>query len=312
MMASEAGKPQGRLLLVGKWLWLLACAVVVIELARRYWPKVATQAGELAWWQLAISAMALVAGKLLLAVSARHAVQSQGWRPQYMPLLAMVSLSQMGKYLPGGIWHFVGRAAMYSAHGLRPAAIAKGMMLENGWQWGAALLVGAVFMLYSSYEYLHVSATRSVAVLVCGAASALLWWIAFRWTWRRFAAVAGTDPLRNPWRVLLLQGAAWACLGISFGVLFPMPSTFDDFMLAIGAFALAAVAGFLVPIAPAGLGVREVVLVALLARVLTAEQAAICAAVSRFIWLVVEAALVLLLHGRSSASGTTETAGTHA
>jgi hypothetical protein len=290
-------QPRGRFLRAAKWLWLLAVGIAVAVLAGRYWEQISLQIGSLAWWQLLISAAAVVLGKILLGVSARRATQTQGWRPPFQTLLAIVSLSQLGKYLPGGIWHFVGRGALYAAHGQKANVIAKALILENVWQWTSALLVGALLM-YSCCGHPVLPPDRGWGLPIIAVVLVFAWLLLFRWSLKRCAPAAGaTGP--GKWSILGIQTAAWICFGISLWALFPAPLAADALVPATGAFALATLAGFLVPLAPAGLGVREVVLVALLSQQLDAGQAAICATMNRLVWLAVEGALAAALYRRA-------------
>lgn len=62
----------------------------------------------------------------------------------------------------------------------------------------------------------------------------------------------------------------------------------------LGAFSIAWATGYVAVFAPSGIGVREAVLVALLAPSVPAEEAVAYAAVSRVIWTLVEFVLGLL------------------
>ena len=75
----------------------------------------------------------------------------------------------------------------------------------------------------------------------------------------------------------------WVLYGTSTALLaIPLTSSFGEaYMLALGGFAVAWVVGFLVLVAPAGVGAREVALVAILSMVMTPSEAAGVAILSR-------------------------------
>ena len=124
---------------------------------------------------------------------------------------------------------------------------------------------------------------------------------------RQFPAVAIRDSMiaENGWvigsavvlggvLVALLLGA-WLALGASFWVcLLPFLSQGPTWSVAIGVYCLAWVAGFLVPFAPAGLGVREAVLALVLDPVLDPQTSLVVVAVHRVIYLLVEVVLALV------------------
>lgn len=85
--------------------------------------------------------------------------------------------------------------------------------------------------------------------------------------------VAAPDLLRS----LALMTVVWACYGVSLSVLLPT----TDVVAAVAAFALAHAAGVLLVFAPAGLGAREAVLIALLAPAVGVPTAAAAALLAR-------------------------------
>jgi hypothetical protein len=261
----------------------------VVALIGKYWEDFLRQTTALSVWQLLVCAGAVTLGKVLLSMSAWHAAQAQGWHIGSRTAFAVIAFSQLGKYIPGGIWHFVGRGALYAAHGQRTELIVKSLLVENVWQWASALLVGTVFLTFAYQEnslFLPLEyAGPGIAVLLTVA-----WISLFRWSRRRFSQTIDTS-WPSEWSILALQAGAWMCFGISVWVLFPDSLDSSGLVLAVGSFALATLAGFLVPLAPAGLGVREVVLVALLSLQLDLDQAAACAVVSRLAWIMCEAAI---------------------
>jgi len=88
------------------------------------------------------------------------------------------------------------------------------------------------------------------------------------------------------WSVLM-----WLLLGLQAWLLLReiAPGPDANYVIATGAFALAWLVGFLVVIAPAGAGVREAALVALLGSVATGPQALSLALVSRFVMTAADA-----------------------
>jgi glycosyltransferase 2 family protein len=181
--------------------------------------------------------------------------------------------AQLGKYLPGSVWQYAGRAAAARAHGipLRPvglslpvefvaSAAASGVVaaLLLGW-WGLALITVVALLLLATDRV--VRPRRRV--------------------------------LRSIIRATLLYLPAWLLLGVGFWLcargLVGVPA--HDIAFYTGAFAVAFLAGLLAIYAPGGLGVREAVLVALLSGRVSASDALIVAAASRLILVLVDVSL---------------------
>jgi hypothetical protein len=99
---------------------------------------------------------------------------------------------------------------------------------------------------------------------------------------------------------LLVAGYAvyWAVTGLAFAALVASlaPLAADDIPLVVAAYAAAYAAGFLALLTPAGLGIREGVLVVALAPVLPAGPALVVALVSRLWMMLVELAGAALTH----------------
>ena len=187
--------------------------------------------------------------------------------------------AQLGKYIPGSVWQYAGRAAVARTNGIPVGPV--GVSLADrvrrsgnrrrldgsflvGW-WGALILA-------------------AVAVLL----------------------VAGGRPTRSRLpahvtiRATLLYLPVWLLLGASFWLcargLVAVPA--GDLALYMGAFAVAWLAGLLAIYAPGGLGVREAVLVALLHGRIGAADALVVAAASRLMLILVD----VLLAGVSTAA----------
>jgi uncharacterized membrane protein YbhN (UPF0104 family) len=203
-------------------------------------------------------------------------------------------VSQLGKYVPGGVWHMVAVSelghdrqvprrrsvsaiAVATLVGIATGFVAAVPMLvlagravpERGWLW----LAVPVALLLLSPAVLNRLLALAMRVLRLepperpmtrrGTATAVAW------------ALAG-------WGVV---GAQVWLLGLGLGL------ARSSLLTVVGAYALAWVAGFLVVVAPAGLGPREVVLGVLLAGALPAGSAVALVLVTRVVQTVVDLAM---------------------
>jgi glycosyltransferase 2 family protein len=187
--------------------------------------------------------------------------------------LSLFFQAQLGKYIPGSVWQYAGRAAVSRAHGI-PArqlglslpiefiasALAAGSVVAFllGW-WGVALVVAVALLLLGTMRV--VGQRRPLA----------------------FATARGALLYIPSW--LVLGASFWLCARGLAGA----PS--HDLAFYTGAFAMAWLAGLLAVYAPGGLGVREAVLVALLSSRIGAADALVVAAASRLILIGVDVVL---------------------
>lgn len=175
-------------------------------------------------------------------------------------------VSQIGKYIPGNIAHLLGRAVLARADGVAGASIAGAMLLEVAFLLIAAILiVGAMLLGAPGLMALLAAglpeaamgwpvAAAALAITVCVAAGQL-------YLWRR----AGRPRLvlARVIQPVALHLSNFAVLGVSLWsvalVVAPQsgPATGLGIGHCVAIFATAWVAGFLLPGAPGGVGMRD-------------------------------------------------------
>ncbi|MCC5067954.1 hypothetical protein VDQ94_02285 [Xanthomonas campestris pv. campestris] len=183
-------------------------------------------------------------------------------------LFRVYCISQFAKYLPGNLGHYVGRHVWGRRHGIgHTALLAAGVseaavLVFAAIAWSAPLLDGEVL-----HQWL--SPRLGAYWLWLAQASALLAvWLTLGWL---PDSLEGIGPLRRMRvqivaRMLPLHLLFFAVLGASlYGPAIVMGAPADIVWILPAAAAISWLAGFLVVGAPAGIGVREVVFVAVLA-----------------------------------------------
>ena len=197
-----------------------------------------------------------------------------GQRVSVLAAFSIIGISQVAKYFPGNFAHHVGRAALATQFGLGSAGVVLSMALEFFLMVGAAVASGLLALALTDAATAEgisplgpgtLSAVLAASVLApLVALAAVRRWGATWLTQRQ--EIEGTHVPDLAWSsanffshfaTFLLHGVIFALL--ARGV-FVIP--FTNYWLGVGAFALAFVAGFLAPGVPAGIGVREAVLVA--------------------------------------------------
>ena len=187
---------------------------------------------------------------------------------------AIIGISQIAKYFPGNVAHHIGRAALASHFGLGSVGVILTMTLEIFWMVAAAVacaLVALAFTEASGAKALLPFGSLGVAVLLGAAVAVPVVGLGAikRWGGRLLNRLDGSSANHLPdiarsglnfgshFVSFLLHGAI--LIFLARGV---FDISFSDYWLGVGAFALAFVAGFFAPGVPAGIGVREAVLVA--------------------------------------------------
>jgi glycosyltransferase 2 family protein len=204
-------------------------------------------------------------------------------------------LSNLARYVPGNIWSYVGAVELARREGVARRVTLAVMALTQVLSVGVAVAAGLPVLL-AERARLGRPALLGAAVVAVVAGLAVL----FRGRLLELARrrVPGFDPRElTPsagtvaW---LVAGYAcyWAVTGLAFAALVAAlhPLAAGDVPLVVAAYAAAYAAGFLALLTPAGLGVREGVLVVALAPVLPAGPALVVALVSRVWMMLVELA----------------------
>jgi uncharacterized membrane protein YbhN (UPF0104 family) len=222
---------------------------------------------EVDWSPRALAAVAAAIGLYLLMVLGGAAawwllLRSLGAEARPAVVLAVWGQAQAGKYLPGNVGQYLGRAALARRHGIHLHQTALTLVFETT----CLVVAAAACALLAGAE-----APWKLGLLATAAITApyLLIHVLERWFPGILRKRIGVERLPRPavatlGGCLALYAASFACWGLSFEVLarglFGAGSDLS-WARVVPAFALSWVAGFLTPGAPAGLGVREALLV---------------------------------------------------
>ena len=231
--------------------------------------------------------------------------------------VAAYFVSQFGKYVPGKVWVIVLRVGILRNAASKSVVAVTGI-LETLTSMAAGAVLGAIFLSGVVVRLIEAELGRSL-----GAAT---WWLGLAAVGSMPAALLvlirladrvvkqgrGPDfrplPAPSPWllaRGLVQDSLGWCLLGVSLGLtirgLTPDPPewTWANFADDLGAVAASYVAGFILLIAPGGLGAREWVLKLAVADrfadVMGSKNAAafgvVVALVLRLVWTVFEVVL---------------------
>ncbi|MEX0450041.1 hypothetical protein V6X63_09815 [Spiribacter sp. 221] len=212
--------------------------------------------------------LAYAATNLLLAAAWWWLLKAQGQVIPFASSVRIYGVSQMAKYVPGNVVHLAGRQALAVSSGLAGIAVAKSMAWEM-----LALAVGALtfsLLLLPLWIDLPVAMVEVAFVISLLAAS-----VAFSRL---------VSPHFKP--VLWLHATFLAVSGLIFWFLVmslsPESLSHGVHVVAAG-FVIAWLIGFVTPGAPAGLGVRELVLLGLFSSSVDAQAILVAVVMSRIV-----------------------------
>lgn len=195
---------------------------------------------------------------------------------RFVTTVSILAASQFGKYLPGNVAQHVGRVVMARSKGLDVPGAVLSMVYETLLLLIACVHVSALTLLWNTPEALKGTAldTRRGEVLAAVSLGALAGMflvprVARIIAHRRGVAEQRASASSLDWRTALgcyaLYLANFALVGAGLALvastLAPGQASISDMVFLAGAYAGSWILGFLAPGAPAGLGIREAVLV---------------------------------------------------
>lgn len=245
-----------------KWLSVLGGALAVIGFVivfQKLRTEISTDSlsaiGKDGFVFIAVLGAVYGAANILLAESFYLFVRHSGGRLSRGGAWKVFGQSQIAKYVPGNIIHLASRQALGGAMGVEQKTLAKASLFEIAGLVAAA----ATFALMAVPAFLLGAEAKWTGVIGLGLAVILSTGV-FAFVFLRF----GLTLLRAYGAYL----AFFAVAGVVFYILFTQVSGHDGAVISpfvlVGAFAAAWLAGFITPGAPAGIGVREFVLMSLL------------------------------------------------
>ena len=251
--------------------------------------------------QLDVVSLVLAALFALLGVGAMLAswavaVRDSGVELPTRDLVRIYCVGQVGKYVPGSIWPVVTQARLARRRGASPLLVASASLVN-------VVVCVAVFLSVGSLLLPFAGAHQVAWVQLAPVLAVPLLAVLHPTVLNALTGLAAKVLKRDPTTIVftrreVLRSAGWAIVGsVLMGAhLYVLAHTLGvsgvrGFVLAVCGSALATGLGVASVFAPAGAGVREVVLAAVLAPVLSVDSAVVLALASRAVFVVVDLGL---------------------
>ncbi len=241
-----------------------------------------------------LAVFCLLAAFGLLPLASRQAFSGLGYSISYCTAYRGYFITQLAKYLPGGLWVIPSRAVVFRQIGVNMISSTVGAVIEMCMFLISGLLVSLPYLLFARAE-------STSEMWICGVLLApitliglhpkvlnpVIRWLLVRMGYTDVDVNMTGGELAS---ILLIDVVFWPVAGIGF---FLLVSSVQATPLMLGlvlpsAFSLAWVAGFLAFLTPGGLGVREGALALLLMPFLPAPLPAVVALLARLWWTVAE------------------------
>ncbi|MBS2546872.1 flippase-like domain-containing protein [Catenulispora sp. NL8] len=256
------------------------------------WTRVRTGFADLGPVPLLVALLPALASVGAMMLAWRGLLGALGSPLRLRPASRIFFTSQLGKYLPGSVWPVVAQMQLGRAYRIPRARSAAAAALAMLVSLASALVLAAVALPLgggakaAGYWWAFIVVPVLLAGLhprIANPALRMLFRLTRRpaiepLTGRTIAETAGRSVVG--W---LLAGAHIWILAMALGA-----SPWRALLLGIGGYAFAWSVGFLIVFAPAGAGVRELILVAALQPVLDPAKATVVALASRLVTIVAD------------------------
>ncbi|MBD1869719.1 flippase-like domain-containing protein [Cyanobacteria bacterium FACHB-471] len=198
----------------------------------------------------------------------------------------IMAQSQIGRYLPGNIWHYAGRVALGRRYGVSAEATLLSTSMETVMIFGMGLIISVAGLLFSEQFFpdvridfytrnlaapialvIAVFAVIGLAITAVFVVAKPVWTSAKNWIKERLPYIhvgrIGVSGLLYISIFLIFGSVIWLLLNLIWRV-----EAGISWYQFVWSFSIAWVAGFVTPGAPGGIGVREAILVTLYSPVL--------------------------------------------
>ena len=240
-----------------------------------YWQDLdISQITPTVWIYIAMLSVIYGSANFLLAVAWRQLLENLGVKFSSLGSIRLYGMSQLAKYVPGNIFHLAGRQAYGMAAGIEARALAKSIL----WELGLIALAGAQFCwLIASLFIPTLPQTASVFLLL---SSVIL----------IGAILSCTVGRKVGWaflcQILFLLISSTVFVALLILTTGERELTSYHLLTIGGCYIVAWLVGLITPGAPAGVGVREMILLLLLNGLVTETDLFMAVLLGRLVTVV--------------------------
>lgn len=307
---------KSKLITIAKYTWGIVIALAVIYFIFNNYATAQIYFQQINTKQFALSVTCQIIARIFLIDLIRQSVVRVNWKPEYGNFFSLISISQLGKYVPGGVWQFVARFGAYKENNISNKELGKSFLIENIWMVSGAFFTGLFFILINNPEVIldkyGIFLNKQIHIILA-IGCLLFFYISIFVTEYKLYPASIYKVLTRSFRLLITQAIMWFFLGTSFFVLLSGIGV-NEFFYTIGAYTLSFLAGYVAIFAPGGIGVREVVLVFLFSPFFKPDQIGVYAIIHRLLYTLVEfmfAAIAYALIGKKKFTETLDKRGMH-
>ena len=274
-------------------LFLVVTVVGISVALYRLWPDVTAALSSVSWGALALSTLLALGFQLTGMLAWRTTLHELGSPVPLFSAANIYLVSQLGKYVPGSVWAGVAMLRLGQDVNIPRARMGYSYLLSLAFSLMTGLVIGVPALIAYGGDYLPLAIGTLVVLAVV-----LLWPRLLNGLLDRGLRLARRGQLEQPLRgsgiarIVAVYLLTWVFGGLHVWVLSVAvgADALEALFPSIAAFTVASTLGVLVVLAPAGAGVRDVLIALILSPVTGAAAAAAITVVSRAVLTLLDLA----------------------
>lgn len=277
---------RARVLAIVKWAAAVVAVAFLVWSIAKQWDKIVRDFASLDVATVTVGIVFTIVALVANMLSWRAMMAASGYRVRLAAASSIFFVGQLGKYIPGGVWSIAAQAELGRAHGLQRTGSAVAALASMLVSMVTAAIVGIVAVLLASstgFATFWWLIPVIVVGLVCLTPPVLGRLIAIAFRVLRRPAQDTTLTWSGTVMSLVWSLVMWVAYGVQATVVLQAFGADSPalFPVTVGAYAVAWLVGFVVVIAPAGIGPREGILILLLGSVAGGSAPLALAVISR-------------------------------
>jgi uncharacterized membrane protein YbhN (UPF0104 family) len=227
-----------------------------------------------AWSFVVVFSVIYGSANLLLGMAWWHLLRHLGASATRLGSIRIYGMSQLAKYVPGNIFHLAGRQALGMAAGLSAGALAKSAI----WELGSIAVAGALFGWLILPLLVPAFPVAASVFLLLGSVALVTGLL---------HGMAGRQPARAfIWQMLFLWVSGAVFVALLHLIAGGEGLDARHWLIVGGAYIAAWLVGLVTPGAPAGVGVRELILLLLLKGIVAETDLLMAVVLGRLVTVV--------------------------
>lgn len=279
--------------------FMLAAVAAGVWAVVSNWDEVSAALQQLDWWIVAASLVVSIIFVILTMLAWRTLLNDAGEPVGAAPARRIFYVSQVAKYLPGGVWNFVAAAEMGADYNISRRRSVTVLLMSMAVSVVTGLALATVAIVFGPSD---VAGRYWWVLLVLPVFLVILYPPVLNKLVNSGLTLLKREKLEQPFTgkaigiAALYAALSWVVAGFQVWAILTglgNPARLDTYFLTLGGYALAWVVGFLVFFIPAGVGVREVVLGVTLTGLVSSGDIVVVVLLSRILFTIADLVLGL-------------------